>query len=652
MRVLILGDGTSTHVLALSLKRSAHSVFHMPNSEISLIQPICESCAPLPRGTDAEQHIVDFARKCVCDLVVVTDALLISQGLVDKLGAKGLCVFGPSKASSAAFQQRFDARLLVQSTQLECLAPSFLLESIGTGDVERAIQDFEGDCVIKPNSKDCGVPVSLMGEHHLSISSLRTHIEQVLQQGIPIVLEKRLEGEVFGIVTLTDGETVRHSAPVVVHSRLNCGEWGPICSGMGAHTIVAGHASSVVPAHAYTVACEIVSRVVAALSKRSIRYVGALCGQFMITKDGVKWISHSIGFGACEALCTITGAAGSIAEVLLACANKSLHALPVEVLHPQQPTTCIVGRNVREATVSVQSQACDGCWCVVHSGPVEAHEGGQYSVHHGAAVGWVAQHDDLNEAWSMCYSQISAYPQESLWWRPDIVQPETLNAIRIHLEYCRNQLIHKTVNIGVLASTNCTDMDAIWQAIRGGRLNAEIKVVVTNRQGAGVVRKCERLGIPIKWIPSKDRTREAFDADATAAFREFGVHLVLGIGFMRILSAKFCDEWQGRVMNVHPSLLPAFAGGMDLSVHEEVIKAGVLQSGCTVHMIEQDVDAGAMVVQKACLVLPGETSDSLKGKVQCAEGEALVRAVQLFAADRHLTHPSLPQHTAPPPPPK
>ena len=100
---------------------------------------------------------------------------------------------------------------------------------------------------------------------------------------------------------------------------------------------------------------------------------------------------------------------------------------------------------------------------------------------------------------------------------------------------------------------------------------------------------------------------------------------------MRILSDEFVDQWWGKILNVHPSLLPEFAGGMDLNVHQAVLDAGKKKTGCTVHLVTREVDGGPIVQQLSCEVDKGETCESLKAKVQDLEGVALIDSVKMFA---------------------
>jgi phosphoribosylglycinamide formyltransferase-1 len=105
------------------------------------------------------------------------------------------------------------------------------------------------------------------------------------------------------------------------------------------------------------------------------------------------------------------------------------------------------------------------------------------------------------------------------------------------------------------------------------------------------------------------------------------------IGYMRILSNQFVAQWNNKVINVHPSLLPAFAGGIDLDVHRAVLASGIKETGCTVHKVTTEVDGGPIVVQKACPVMVNDTIKTLKARVQALEGKALVEAINAFSVN-------------------
>ena len=119
----------------------------------------------------------------------------------------------------------------------------------------------------------------------------------------------------------------------------------------------------------------------------------------------------------------------------------------------------------------------------------------------------------------------------------------------------------------------------------------------------------------------------------TSTLKEHNVDLILLIGFMRILSSTFCKNWSGKILNVHPSLLPKYAGGMDTNVHEEVLKNNDEETGCTIHLVTDEVDGGPIIIQKKCKVDSNDTIDSLKSKVQSLEGEAFLEVIPMFATN-------------------
>ena len=192
------------------------------------------------------------------------------------------------------------------------------------------------------------------------------------------------------------------------------------------------------------------------------------------------------------------------------------------------------------------------------------------------------------------------------------------------------------IKLGVLGSTNGTDLRTIFDAIGSGELNAEVSVVLSNQKNAYILERAENHSVPAMFISHKEKSREEFDYEMTSILKNHNVDLLLLIGFMRILSAEFCREWQDRLLNVHPSLLPKYAGGMDTNVHEEVIKNGDTETGCTIHFVTDEVDGGPILIQKKCNVDAGDTVETLKTKVQELEGRAFVEAIQLIQNNSHV----------------
>lgn len=184
------------------------------------------------------------------------------------------------------------------------------------------------------------------------------------------------------------------------------------------------------------------------------------------------------------------------------------------------------------------------------------------------------------------------------------------------------------IRLGVLGSTKGTDLVPIVDAIQKGELNASVEIVISNNKGALILEKAKKYNIGHFFIDHRSKTREAFDKEISDRLKEKEVDLVLLIGFMRVLSRGFVSGWEGKIINVHPSLLPKHAGGMNENVHQRVLDAKDKEAGCTIHLVTAKVDEGPILVQKRCVVGPEDTVGSLKKKVQKLEGKAFIEAIR------------------------
>lgn len=191
-----------------------------------------------------------------------------------------------------------------------------------------------------------------------------------------------------------------------------------------------------------------------------------------------------------------------------------------------------------------------------------------------------------------------------------------------------------TKKLAILGSTRGTDMQTIIDAIENKELEAKIEIVISNKSDAYILERAKNHNLNTNClILKKGETREEYDTRLVAELKKYNPDLILLIGWMRILSPVFINAYRNKILNVHPSLLPKFAGGMDLNVHEEVLKAHETESGCTIHLVDETVDGGKIIVQKKCSINPNETPETLKNKVQKLEGEAFVKAIKLFQND-------------------
>src|SRR4051794_35354997 len=181
--------------------------------------------------------------------------------------------------------------------------------------------------------------------------------------------------------------------------------------------------------------------------------------------------------------------------------------------------------------------------------------------------------------------------------------------------------------VGILLSGRGSNFLAIADSIDTGRIpNAEIAVVISNKEDAPGVAAAKKRSLDARVIPSKGKTREQHDAEMIKVLREKGVDLICLAGYMRLLSPEFIRAFPHRILNIHPSLLPAFPG---LDAQKQAIEYGVKVSGCTVHLVDEALDHGPIILQTTVPVLPDDNEHSLAERILKEEHKAYSEAIAL-----------------------
>ncbi len=195
----------------------------------------------------------------------------------------------------------------------------------------------------------------------------------------------------------------------------------------------------------------------------------------------------------------------------------------------------------------------------------------------------------------------------------------------------------RKVNLAVLASGSGSNLAALIDGVNDGVItDARVSVVISNKKDAYALQRAEKTGIQGISIKRSDFACDKdFDRYLLKKLREFKIDVVLLAGYMRILTEPVLEAYRERILNIHPSLLPEFGGkGMyGMRVHEEVIKSGAPVSGCTVHLVDENIDRGPILAQASVSVLPGETPQELAAKVLKEEHKLYPATVQKFIAE-------------------
>jgi len=163
-----------------------------------------------------------------------------------------------------------------------------------------------------------------------------------------------------------------------------------------------------------------------------------------------------------------------------------------------------------------------------------------------------------------------------------------------------------------------------------------ISFVLSNKEDAYILERARKHNLKAIFLDPKGKEREEYDKEVDQLLQQHNIDLVLLIGYMKLMSSWFVQKWLNKVMNIHPSLLPKYAGGMDLNVHEEVLKNKEKVTGCSLIFIDEGADTGPIILQKKVPVEENDTADTLKEKVQKAEQEIIIKGIELYR-DKKIT---------------
>ncbi len=189
--------------------------------------------------------------------------------------------------------------------------------------------------------------------------------------------------------------------------------------------------------------------------------------------------------------------------------------------------------------------------------------------------------------------------------------------------------------IAVLASTNGTDLQAIIDEIKAGKMpGIELALVASNKQNCYAIQRAKEQGFKTAFIDPKNKTREEFDQEMAATLTQKNIDLIVLVGYMRILSVPFIKKFKNKIINVHPALIPKFCGPQFFgsNVHEAVLAAHEKETGMTIHYVDEGVDTGKIILQKTCPVDGRDTPASLKAKVQDLEKKWYPEVIRQLAA--------------------
>lgn len=548
-------------------------------------------------------------------MIVVGPEIPLCDGLADKAIKAGIKCFGPvkqcamlegSKAFSKDIMKEYNIPTAKYATFTKYEDALNHVKSVNYPIVIKASGLAAGKGVILPDDNEkCAVIRQIMVDHLFG------------DAGDEVVIEEKLEGNECSLLVFCDGE---HAIPMPVsqdHKRVNDNDEGPNTGGMGCYAPT----PLVTPNMVNDMMKIIVEPVLKAMKDKGTPYKGVLYCGVMLTKDGPKVLEFNCRFGDPETEVILPLLNSDLYEIMESCCDGTLDKIKVEWKKEYCCTVIACSGGYPNSykkglTITGIDKANNGKDSIVfHAG---TKVDGEFLITSGGRVLAVtALGKTLRQAISHAYVNLNYIRFDNLHFRHDIGQ----------------RAIKMPIRIGIVGSTNGTDMIAIHDAIENGKLHATVGVVISNKapKENNILVKAQNYHYPAIHIPAKkDEDRSVYDKKVSDVLEAYGCQLICLVGYMRILSKEFCEEWKDRCINVHPSLLPEFAGGMDLNVHEEVLKAHKKETGCTIHKVTAEVDGGEYLCQMKCPVVEGDTADTLKQKVQKLEGEAFIEVINNY----------------------
>jgi len=625
--VLVVGGGGREHAISVKLRDSekVRHVFCAPGNGGTASE---HSMTNIAIGDSDVDGLVKFAQEKQVALVFVGPEAPLCAGLADACAGAGIPCFGPSKAAAELEASKAFSKVFFEKYGL----PTAMFKNFKSGEHDVACKYVEDEyaagreVVVKASGLAAGKGVLMP----TSVEEAKAALNEVMvdktfgDAGDEVVIEQLLVGEECSCMAFADGQVACMMVPAQDHKRVNDHDEGPNTGGMGAYA----PAPCLTPRLRREVEA-ILQKTVESMAADGRKYIGVLYGGFMLTKDGPMLLEYNCRFGDPETQVLLPLLESDLFEVALGCAQGDLKARVPEGVQWKTGAAATVVCAAKGYPGSYpkglpvhgleKAEAVEGVK-VYHAGTKKIDNG--LATSGGRVLAVTGQAASFQEALRRAYEAV------------DCIRFDAPGADSLSL-HCRRDIGHRAIKrptrIAIVGSTRGSSSQATFDAIKAGTLNARIVMAVSNKGDAGILERGRNEGVPAIHVPCKKGTpRAEYDAKLTEALRDYGVDLVMLVGFMRIVSPEFCSDWEGACINVHPSLLPKHAGGMDLEVHQAVLEAGETETGCTVHLVTAEVDGGPIVVQRQVPVVDGDTAESVKAKVQKEEGPALVEAVRLF----------------------
>lgn len=612
MNILIIGNGAREQAIVNALsKHSTHDLYNIATQCNPGIHKKAKEIVIIP--FDQTEAIIKYTQQKQIDFAIIGPEKPLELGLADQFWQAGIPVIGPTQRLAQIETSKGFARDLMAKYKITGL-PYYRRFTHYSSEVDSCLQTLGDNYVIKEDGLMSGKGVKVAGDH------LHTHAEAIeLCKTLTgsFVIEKKLVGPEFSLINMCDGTTLIPMPLVQDHKRLFVDDKGPNTGGMGCYSL-ADHRLPFLTEADIKSAQQINEAVMDALKKETNeRYCGFLYGGFMKTVDGIQVIEFNARLGDPEAINLMALLETDFVELCQAMLQGNLARLKVKFSNVASVCKYIVPHGypdrVHESGL-LQTPEANDFDSMYYASVVEEEK--KLKMLGSRAIAFLATDPSLNRAEQKVEQAISKV-QGEFHWRKDIAKNVLVESPR--------------VRIAVLGSTRGSNLIPLIQHIKNQQLLADVIVVASDQENAGILDKARQTGVTTLYVPfSQDMTKDNYGTVLAQKLQEYHIDVIVLLGFMRLLPETFIEKWPKTIINVHPSLLPRHAGKMDLAVHTAVLDAQDTQTGCTVHRVNGILDGGPILVQKTCTVELTDTPLDLKEKVQALEPLALTQAIQIL----------------------
>ena len=612
--LVVVGGGSREHVIAEKLSESdkVNRVYVIPGND-GINMSNNKKIMTVPIKEDDFENIYNFVKENNVRDVIVGPENPLDKGIIDYLSKLNVRCFGPTRGmsiieSSKAYSKKFMKENNIPTAKFEI----FTEFEEGKKYLEN---NFNNNLVIKASGLAAGKGVILPESFDEAVRELEEMMccNKFGKSGDTVIIEEKLVGREVSVLGFCDGKTVKLMPQCQDYKKIFDGDIGLNTGGMGSHAPV-----------------DILNeKQIENLEKdmnivvKKMNYIGILYAGVMLTENGYYILEFNCRFGDPETQAILNLLDSDLYSIFDSCIDgnicdikwKDMYAANIVVSHGDYPVSKSKNYLMIEGLENVDNEIRK------YYAGVKNIEGKLHTTG-GRVISLVYCHKDLKEALQKIYNNIYKIKYDNIFYRRDIGYS--------YMKYKNTNVNErKKIRIGILGSTRGTSCKRLIEETLSGNISATIEVIISNEKNAEILDKAKLGDIDFICLSKKERKKD-YNDKLLNILECYTLDVIFLVGYMKIIPKKIVEKYEGRMYNIHPSLLPKYKNMMDRSVHEMVISNGERITGCTLHLVSEKVDEGDIILQKQ-MIVKTDNPEELKSEVQKLESELLIEYVNMIS---------------------